>query len=208
MSEINDYVEEGAFLDSVPPRKSGVPDFLLDAHGRPFGPPLSKLTPWRHHMLLGHNSPFVTGSLCRRSHLWQALYFCSPAFRSGSRTAFLVYQLRTFWFVTFRFQAAAIALTKWLDAHFAAMPPMPVAKKDGAGERPEAGLHWLISLMQLGRLAGFNPLDVIHLPYPVLWASVDSVLSANDNDRPKFNRERDKKRGEYLRAKKAGRGKS
>lgn len=196
-----DYARDSAFLGLVPPPAAGLPDRLLDLAGRPFGPALCKLTPWRHHLLLGYLSPYVAGGPCRRRHLWQAMYLCGPAFRPGSRLAFVLYQLRTFWFVALRFKAASLALGQWLDAPFVFMPASPTAKPDSTGGRPEADIPWLVSLMQLGRIAGFQPMEVLHLPYTILWSSVDSVISAKDRGRPKFNRKQDKARGEYLRSK-------
>jgi hypothetical protein len=200
LSTAEQYARDGAFLGLVPPPSLGLPDRLLSSAGLPFGPALGKLTPWRHHLLLGYDSPYITGADCRRRHLWQALYLCSPAFRPGSRVAFLAFQARTFWFVARHFQAASAALCAWLSAPFSFMPAMPVEKADAQG-RPEASRHWLISLMQLGRMAGFQPMEVIHVPYAILWPSLDSVMAGKVKDRPKFNRALDKARGEYLRNK-------
>lgn len=198
-----DYARDSAFLGLVPPPAAGLPDRLLDTAGRPFGPPLCKLTPWRHHLLLGYASPYVTGGSCTVDQLLQALYICSPGFRVGSKWGFRMYRVRWAWFVVRHMESASLALCHWLDSAFMFMPPMRVSKSDGTGTRPEADAPWLVSLMQLGHSVGFPLMDVIHVPYPILWSNIDAMLAAKDQARPKFNRKQDKARGDYLRRKQA-----
>jgi len=188
-----EYVEQAAFLGTV--------DRLLDGQGQPFGPPLSKLTAWRYYLLRGYDSPYtLPGAMCRRRHLWQALYLCSPDFRMGSKWAFLLFQLRTFWFVARQFHPASVALSSWIDAHFVFAPAIPKGADRGEDEEESAlETRWIVSLMQLGRLAGFSPMEAVHLPFAILWPSIDSCLAAKSVDRPKFKRGRDKARGDYLR---------
>lgn len=197
---------EDSFLDLAPPLPVGLPDPLLDRAGRPFGPLLCKLTPWRHHLLLGYSSPFVrvpalAAATCTPAQLLQALYLCSRVFVPGSPFRFFLFRLRWSRLVRRRRLALAEAFTTWLDAPFRLMPPMEVASKDGAG-RPSADVHWLAGWVNTGRSLGFSEQEVLHLPYVRLWQYVDIVLS-RDPDRPKFDRKLARKRGEYLRRKKA-----
>lgn len=197
-----EHCRNTAFLDQAPPRHTGLPDRLLDESGRPFGPALAKLTPWRHHLLLGFNSPLVTGRPCFRAHLLQALYLCSIDFRPGSRLAFALFRVRWFWFTIRCGHVARNALEEWLRAPFQCMPPLEVPQ-EGKGAAPvEADEAWLATLMQLGRGLGFRPYETLHVPYVVLWDNLAAKWAGSgDKNRPKFNRKRDRQIKEYLRAK-------
>lgn len=196
--------KEGAFLQLEPPPFRGVPDYLLDAGGRPFGPPLAKLTPFRHHLLLGYRSPFVTSGPARVLHLLQALYLCSPAYRGGSRLAFALYRLRHAWWAVRHFEPACLALKRWLDAPFDLKPEIPrVVSPDSPDGRPAADYHWLADGMLLGRRLGLSPVEVLHTPYAMLWPMVDATIDGARGDRPRFNKKRDRQIQDYLKGKRA-----
>lgn len=191
-----------SFLDLAPPPVRGLHDRLFDSRGRPFGPDLCKLTPWRHHLLLGFNSPFVGGEVgayfASPARVTQALYLAGPSFAAGDSGRFWRFRCRWAWLAHRRRLEAADAFSLWLSDAFRLMPPMPVEAKDGAG-RPSPDTHWLAGWVRLGRRAfGMSEAEVLHTPYVRLWQYLE-LEGESDPERPRFNRKEDKKRGEYLR---------
>jgi len=189
-----------AFLDIPPPPVQGK-DRLVDASGRAFGPALAKLTPWRHHLLMGYQSPFVLGaSQVTRARLLQALYLCSTAYRHERPFAFAIFRARWFWATIRAGGLWARAFSAWLDDAFLLMPPVPVGERDADG-RPAADAHWLAEWVRLGRnKLGLSEAEVLHMPYVRLWQYVDLELGS-DPGRPRFDRKKARARGEYLKKK-------
>lgn len=200
------HARETAYLQIEPPPVRGLPDRLADSQGRLFGPALAKLTPWRHHLLYGFDSPYVCGGRCTPAALIQALYLCSTFYRTGSAWRFRLFRLRWGWLCALRFAETHDAFHAWQRAPFRLTPPMPAAP---AGSRAAAAEEepdhlWLAHVCVLGRTLGLGPLDVLHVPYAVIWQILDAKLeSTGGSDRPKFNRARMKKIRAYMQQKRA-----
>lgn len=187
-------MREEAWLD--------LPDRMIDERGRVFGPPIAKLTPERHYLLLGHNNPILWRGACTRGQVYQALWFLSPAFRVGmpfARLRFLLFQIR--WALLFCGGARGW-LTLWLEDVFSFRLPTAVSEGGSSGAADSA--EWIPHLMLAAhRRFGIGSGEAFRTPYVRLWPLFAAALGVDLPDLPKFDPKRDRKKSEFLRRRRA-----
>lgn len=180
-----------AFVDGL-----AVP--LVDERGRHFGPHVVLLTPSRCNLLALYSSPLVTGGPLDRWATLQGLYLLSPDFRAGSRWGLRLFLARWFWLPMPR---TGQALQRWLAAQFAERGSIPQEVRNGDEDGAEISDYWLSNFVHsCRRVLDLREAEVLHAPYIRLFCYL-AGLGQQNPEMPKFNRARDKARGEYLRRK-------
>jgi hypothetical protein len=190
----------------------GWPFPLCDEAGA-FGPKILPLAPEHLLRLQAAGNPLVCGGRRTLAAVLQYLWCCSPGYKPYARLRYRIFCLRWRRAVSAWGQPSARALAA-IAQHLAATtldrPPMPVAKK-----RKDAPPAELPSRDGPHELASLELVCIKHLGYSpeLFWrrsfGHTNQLLAlyfaATSPDAPKFDRARDKIRGDYLRAKKSAR---
>lgn len=178
---------------------------LCDAKGA-FGPPVYPLTPYRHLLLLGYDSPFLLGGPRTLPAVLQYLWICGPAFRLGARWRFRLFAWRWGRRLGWAGQPSVrvlAAIETHLNQAILDRPPLPVRRRP-ASAAPE-GMpdcpHELAALEYTCRKhLQYTAHEFWHTPFGHTYQLLSLHVGHSRPDVPRFDRTRDAAKGAHLRA--------
>jgi hypothetical protein len=187
-----------AWLDI--PRPLLVPPFDRSGRAPRRAFKLAPYTAQRENLLHGYASPLVTGQpFVDRLHLLLTLYLVSPSMRAGSRLSFLCFVLR-WWHLPFG--RTVVALQRWHTAQFLDRPPREV----GSLSAPPPGAYAFAGfILTCKHRLKLTEREAMTMPIPRLLQQLTALEGSRGGDTPAFDPERDRRVGDYLRAKQAAR---
>lgn len=191
--------------------------FPLHDTGGAFGPPILPITPWHHlHLVAQGNSVFCGGPRTLAAVLTY-LWFCSPAYRPAAPLRAALFRARWRRAVSQRTGLLGLGprvptprILAALEAHAGMItldrPALPVERDRAPSLAHHDGPHELAALhLTCRRHLGYTTADFWHTPYGHTNQLLALFFACRDPAAPKFDRTRDKAKGEFLRSRTAQR---
>jgi hypothetical protein len=160
---------------------------------------LAPLTGERDRLLELSRSPLCTGEPFNRFTLLQALWICSPGFRVGAWWGFMAWAFNR---IFLPFERTAAALRRWHLAQFIDRPPRLVGSRSAPVNHTYGFACYVLTCkhrLELGEA------ELLAAPVGRCLQQLAALESGRGGDVPAFDPERDRRVGDYLRAKQAAR---